>query len=1125
MGDERAKAAERAVLTEVLQRGWLPPAQVQELLQSAEGQVLERLAALLPPETLTRLRALYERSLSPSPLGDPNQAPPPPARGTTNRYDTVLPLPQTQPTQTQPTQPQPAAPVGEATLEFSQVLQPAPAPPPSNPTAPPQGFGLTPSPATAPAGFGLSPSPATSPGSFGSTPGPATAPAGFGLTPGPGSPSHEQRTLAAATPGVAANLADQSFLRVPLAQRFPGERYQTEQELAPGVERALDRWLERTVVRYRHQGSERVSPSFLRTARALAALDHPAIPRVHDLSEAPAAFTLDLLEGAPLPRALREGSDPGLPYLLRLFLQVSAALVHAHARGVIHGELDAEAVWLGDHGQVWVVRWARARANEHAPRPLEQALAYGPLPKAEQARRHPPEREREGPSVAGDVWGLGQVLQRLVLGQGAASLPAKAAGVPPELLAILRQATARDPGRRYRDVASLAEDVRAFLDGRAVSARSETLLQTLGRISRNNRAAATVVLAFALLVVGVSLFATAQAIQRGLAAQEASRAAAVRAREASEDEAQAKARQTSAESLVALVLDANASWERVEAARRASWSGDTAGADRAYTEGEAQLRQLGQRVSAFKREGQREEGALAEAVVANVAARLREERGDWRLRWRRPPDPAGAAEDFLRLGQLEPESAFPWQQRYVALRRTGSGGPELLSPQEKRTLRSLAKRGGPSGEVALSLLELNELPGLEQREFERLKALYERTREFVRQHHHLPLVHEPPAKAAYRLSLLVQARGQGPTEEAKGWVRSEEEMLSWLLAADPANAEAAARWAAGWSLAYGLHSPWRRATALQVRLLERAAETYGQPEPLLQLVEDLHLHGRVEASWPFVEKLEPPAAGPLRARMLLARARARMRRGLDPGFDPETLELPEGLEAGHYGQRHLLRVLVALRAGKLEPAFAALREFGRVPVGKRMGFSTATSRRDFVTQLLDPTLPDWIVVELLHRYLPPGNALADHLRQRPRLFAMPLMRQLFAVRAFRKAQLGKDPGPTMDFFLPPGSPGHELIREGSFAHSLLLVTYARWGLKKGRDTTRPLLWAWASLNLSESTGFFASELQRLLAAHLRRRGLNDAAEGFAKLDALATVQVRPAWSPEWLYRPDQLRSK
>ena len=1110
MGDERAKAAERAVLTEVLQRGWLPPDQVQALLQGSEGQVLQRLAAALPPEQLGTLRALYEQSLA-------DELAPPSARGVTNRYDMVLPLPE--PSAAAP------APAGEATLEFSQVLptqspqrQPTqpqpplptqPQPPPSNPTAAPQqGFGLTPAPA---AGFGLTPAP-----------GP-----GFGLTPGPGTggPSHDLRTVAAQTTAGDGSLSP-SFLRIPLAQRFPGERYQSEEELAPGVERALDRWLERRVVRYVHQGGERVRPSFLRTARAMAALDHPAIPRVHDLSEAPAAFTIDLLEGAPLPRALREAPERGLPYLLRVFLQVSAALVHAHARGVIHGELDPEAVWLGDHGQVWVVRWARARANQRATPELKQALAYGPLPKAEQARRHPPEREQEGPSVAGDVWGLGQVLQRLVLGQGASSaLPAKAPGVPPELLAILRQATARDPARRYRDVASLAEDVRAFLDGRAVSARRETLLQTLGRVSRNNRAAATVVVAFALLVVGVSLFATGQAIQRGLAAQEASRAAAARAREASEDEAQAKARQTSAEALVALVLDANAAWERVEAARRASWSGDTAGADQAYTAGEDQLRQLGQRVSALKREGQREEGALAQALVDNVAAHLREERGDWRLRWRRPPDPAGAAEDFLRLGQLEPASAFPWQQRYLALRRTRSGGPDPLSPAEKGTLQSLAKQGGPSGEVALSLLELDRLPGLEQREFERLKDLYERARAFTLKHPHLPLVHEPAAKAAYRLSLLAQARGQGPTEEAKGWVRSEEEMLSWLLAADPANAEAAVRWSAGWSLAYGLHSPWRRATALQIRLLERAAETYGQPEPLLQLVEDLHLHGRVEASWPFVQRLEPPAAGPLRARMLLARARARLRRGLDPGVDLETLELPEGLEAGHYGQRHLLRVLVALRAGKLEPAFAALRELARVPPGKRIGFSTPTSRQDFVTQLLDPALPDWIVVELLHRYLPPGNALLGYLRERPQLFALPLNQKLFAVRAFRQVQLGQDPGPTMDFFLLPGSPGAKLIREGSFAHTLLLLTYARWGLKKGRDSIQPLLWAWASLNLGQGNGFFADEIQRLLAAHLRRRGSREAADGFAKLDALATVQVRPAWSPEWLYRPDQLRSE
>ena len=109
--------------------------------------------------------------------------------------------------------------------------------------------------------------------------------------------------------------------------------------------------------------------------RVLAGLEHPNIVPVHDAgltAQQEPFYSVAKVRGQSL-RALLDGVRDGVEVdrwsLLRrveVFVQVGQALDYAHAQGVVHDALTADAVVLGEHGEVLVVDWNRARETADA---------------------------------------------------------------------------------------------------------------------------------------------------------------------------------------------------------------------------------------------------------------------------------------------------------------------------------------------------------------------------------------------------------------------------------------------------------------------------------------------------------------------------------------------------------------------------------------------------------------------------------------------------------------------------------------------------------------------------------------------------------------------------------------
>jgi serine/threonine protein kinase/tetratricopeptide (TPR) repeat protein len=167
---------------------------------------------------------------------------------------------------------------------------------------------------------------------------------------------------------------------------------------------------------------------FYKESRALATLDHPSIVRARDfgqLQDGSPYLVMDMATGASLHELSH--TKMSFPLIWSIVSQMLGALAHAHARGIIHGdmkpsnvlveELDGEPprVKILDFGLAWL-KQDRHDERLDGTKPLEFAPHAGAGTPGYMA---PEQIQHESHNVCGatDLYSLGCILYRMVSGK------------------------------------------------------------------------------------------------------------------------------------------------------------------------------------------------------------------------------------------------------------------------------------------------------------------------------------------------------------------------------------------------------------------------------------------------------------------------------------------------------------------------------------------------------------------------------------------------------------------------------------------------------------------------------------------------------------------------------------
>ena len=201
-----------------------------------------------------------------------------------------------------------------------------------------------------------------------------------------------------------------------------------------------------------------------------ANLEHECIARLHDAgvtANGSPYIVMELVDGLPLDAyCLMHGLDYGAA--VRLVHSVSAAVAHAHRRGVVHRDLKPGNILVNSSGVPKLLDFGIA-AMESVPK-LAQSSGFTPSYAS-------PEQLSGNPGNArSDVYSLAAVLYRLLTGRLPTRpyLHRRELHLHPDIASILAKGLAADPSDRYASAVEFSADLERYLTGFPVRSRPLT---------------------------------------------------------------------------------------------------------------------------------------------------------------------------------------------------------------------------------------------------------------------------------------------------------------------------------------------------------------------------------------------------------------------------------------------------------------------------------------------------------------------------------------------------------------------------------------------------------------------------------------------------------------------------
>lgn len=201
-------------------------------------------------------------------------------------------------------------------------------------------------------------------------------------------------------------------------------------------------------------------------------------------------------------------------------LQAAEALAHAHQRGVIHRDIKPSNLILDPDGRIWLTDFGLAKRIDDVSLSMAGVILGTPRymsPEQAAASKNPIDHRT-------DIYSLGATLYELATGRPLFEADSPHAvitqiltteplaprmicpNLPRDFETIIIKCLAKEPERRYATAQALADDLRAFVEGRAIKARRSTLVEQAARWFKQQKRsvgiAAAAVAATIVVVVG-----------------------------------------------------------------------------------------------------------------------------------------------------------------------------------------------------------------------------------------------------------------------------------------------------------------------------------------------------------------------------------------------------------------------------------------------------------------------------------------------------------------------------------------------------------------------------------------------------------------------------------------------
>jgi WD40 repeat protein len=285
--------------------------------------------------------------------------------------------------------------------------------------------------------------------------------------------------------------------------------------------------------------------------QALALMDHPHIARVYDGGATDSGrpyFVMELVKGTPVTQYCTD-HQLGIRQRLELFLDVVAAVQHAHQKGVIHRDLKPSNILVSTQDGrpvVKVIDFGIAKAVSMESTGTTVMTAFGRMiGTPEYMSPEQAELNVLDIDTRSDIYSLGVILYELLTGTPPLdpSLLRKAgftemqrmiredkpvkpsariahkrpqdgavAGdgmIGREMDWVVMQALEKDRSRRYQTANGLGMDVRRILDDEPVSASPPSATYRIAKFAKRHRAAAVWGVVFMVFVLSAAIGMTA----------------------------------------------------------------------------------------------------------------------------------------------------------------------------------------------------------------------------------------------------------------------------------------------------------------------------------------------------------------------------------------------------------------------------------------------------------------------------------------------------------------------------------------------------------------------------------------------------------------------------------------